>query len=77
MNELWIVHGGSDSYFAAKDAKDAWEVVQQMNNISMEYDLYPTSKVEVIDNRNSDDLKAHAEELRRREIEGDEFYFMP
>ena len=77
MNKLWIVHGGSDSYFAAKDAKDAWEVVQEMNNIAMEYDLYPTSKVEVIDNRNADDLKAHAEELKRREQEGDEFYFIP
>lgn len=77
MNKLWIVHGGSDSYFAARDAKDAWEVVQEMNNIAIEYDMYPTSKVEVISNTDKESIDQHAEELARRDEEGDELYFTP
>lgn len=76
-NRLWIVHGGSDSYFAAKDAKDAWNVVQEMNNIAMEYGMYPTSKVEVIHSMDKEQNAQHQEELERREREGDEFYFTP
>ncbi|AUS01597.1 hypothetical protein NVP1287O_24 [Vibrio phage 1.287.O._10N.286.55.C7] len=76
-NKFWIVHGGSDSYFAARGASDAWKVVQEMSNIAMEYEMYPTSKVEVVDNRNKDDIELHSVELKRRDKEGDEFYFMP
>jgi uncharacterized protein YrzB (UPF0473 family) len=76
-NKLWIVHGGSDSYFAARDAKDAWQVVQEMNNIAMEYDMYPTSRVEVISNNDKESIELHAEELVIRDEEGDELYFMP
>lgn len=77
MNRLWIVHGGSDSYFAAKDAEDAWKIVQEMNNISMECGMYPTSKVEVICSQDKEQNKHHQDELERREAEGDEFYFIP
>lgn len=80
MNEelkFWIVHGGSDSYFAARDANDAWEVVQEMNKISLEYNMPPTSKVEVVNSYMRNDFDVHEEELRRRDLEGDEMYFQP
>lgn len=72
--KYWIVHGGSDSYFAAKDANDAWCIVQEMNRISLEYDLPPTSKVEVC---SKEEYEQHQVELSKREHEGDEFYFTP
>ncbi len=74
VNKYWVVHGGSDSYFSAKDAKDAWEIVQMMNNIAMEYGSPPTSKVEVCDEC---DHKEHAHGLERRKSEGDDLYFQP
>ena len=76
-NKLWVVHGGSGSYFAARDAKDAWEVVQEMNNIAMEYEMYPTSKVEVISSSDKESIEQHAEELEMRDSMGDEDYFTP
>ncbi|MBY8037742.1 hypothetical protein KW456_04745 [Vibrio fluvialis] len=72
--KYWIVHGGSDSYFAARDVNDAWKVVQEMNNIALEYDLPPTSKVEVC---SKDEYETHQDELEKRDKEGDEWYFMP
>lgn len=75
--KYWIVHGGSDSYFAARDVNDAWKVVQEMNNISLEYGNAPTSKVEVVHMSDESEIKLHDEELKRRDKEGDEFYFMP
>ncbi len=77
MDKFWIIHGGSDSHFAAKDVNDAWNVVQEMNNIALEYEMHPTSKVEVVDSNSADDVKLHSEELARRSKEGDELYFMP
>ena len=69
MNRLWIVHGGSDSYFAAKDSKDAWEIVQEMNNIAMECGMYPTSKVEVTHSQDKEQNKHHQDELSDRDWE--------
>lgn len=73
-NKYWAVHGGSDSYFAAKNAKDAAELVAMFNKISIEYDMPPTSKVDVVD---ESELDFHSEELKRRDSEGDDFYLMP
>lgn len=71
-NKYWVVHGGSDSYFAARDAKDAAELVTMFNKIAMEYDMPPTSRAEI-----AEDLDFHRDEIERRNKEGDEFYFMP
>ena len=75
-NKYWIVHGGSDSYFAAHNASDAWCVVQEMNKISMQYEMPPTSKVEV-STGTVEDLNHHACELESRNLQGDEDYFQP
>lgn len=72
--KYWAIHGGSDSYFAAKDVNDAWELVKMFNEISIEYGLVPSSKVEVV---NDESLKDHAESLAERLEVGDEEYLQP
>lgn len=72
--KYWAVHGGSDTLFAAKDAKDAWELVKMMNDIALEYEMPPTSRVEFVE---SYDYKNHEEELKIREEIGDEEYLQP
>lgn len=69
---IWIVHGGSDSYFAARSYEDAFEVVTEMNKISLEYGMPPTSKVEI-----GDDYNYWKEELIERDEVGDDEYFQP
>ena len=75
-NKYWIVHGGSDSHFAARNAIDAWERVKEMNDISLEYNMPPTSKVEVAGTC-SHDILSHNMALSVRDADGDEHYFQP
>lgn len=75
--KYWIVHGGTDSYFAAYSANDAWQQVKIMNQILLECDLPPTSKVEVVNKYNIDENHHHIEELKKRDNIGDVDYFSP
>lgn len=72
--KYWATHGGSDSHFAAKDVNDAWDLVKMFNEISLEYGLVPSSKVEVVADK---DLDYHSEELVIRLDIGDEDYLQP
>lgn len=72
--KYWAIHGGSDSHFAAKNVNDAWELVKMFNEISLEYNMVPSSKVEVVADK---DLDCHAEELAIRLDIGDEDYLQP
>lgn len=76
VNKYWIVHGGSDSYFAARNAIDAWDCVKEMNAIAMEYGSPPTSKVEVVGTSEAD-IAHHDECIEKRNSEGDADYFQP
>lgn len=61
--KYWAVHGGSDSYFAAKNLDDA-----------KEYGNPESSRVEVVQ---SDDLEEYFKELSTRIEVGDADYLNP
>jgi len=72
--KYWAVHGGSDSYFAAKSLDDAKELVSMFNEIAKEYGNPESSRVVIVHN---DDLKNYFEELSKRLEVGDAEYLNP
>ncbi len=66
---FWVVHGGSDSYFAALNHDEAKHIASEMNKIASRYGL-PESYVDV----DSDIATWKGELIKRAEV-GDEEYF--
>lgn len=72
--KYWAVHGGSDSYFAAKNFDDANELVAMFNSIAEEYGSPQSSRVEIA---HSNDIEEHNIELSKRIKVGDAEYLNP
>lgn len=72
--KYWAVHGGSDSYFAAKSLDDAKELTAMFNQIAKEYNNPESSRVEIVKN---DELENYFKELSTRLEVGDAEYLNP
>jgi len=65
---FFAIHGGSDSWFAAKSASEALYYVNQFNEVAMEYETPPTSRVLICDNPHF--KKMWEKEMQRRNESG-------
>lgn len=72
--KYWAVHGGSDSYFAAKNKADAEELVTMFNSVAKEYGFPESSRIEVVSECEWD---AYLEALAERLFLGDKQYLIP
>jgi|UPI0004080412 hypothetical protein len=73
-SKYWAVHGGSDTWFAAKSKDDANELVSMFNSIAKEYGNPESSRVVAVE---ESELASYHMELSTRLTVGDAEYLNP